>query len=88
MQTAWSGCDAARQDTEDAMSEIERKQRGGLRTLDTVLVTAGVVGGVLVVLWLVHAVIGLALFVFKVAILVVVVAVVIRLVHLFTRGRG
>ena len=67
------------------MSTIERKRSGGLRTLDTVLVTAGVVGGVLVVLWLVHAVVGLLLFAFKVAVLVVVVAVVVRLVHLFTR---
>lgn len=56
-----------------------------MRTLDTILVTAGVVGGVLVVLWAVHAVVGLALFVFKVAILVVVVALVVRLVHLFSR---
>jgi hypothetical protein len=70
------------------MSEIGRKQRGGLSTLDTVLVTAGVVGGVLVVLWLVLALSHLVIFVFKVAILVVVVAIVVRLVHLFTRGRG
>jgi len=56
-----------------------------MRTLDTLLVTAGVVGGVLVVLWLVHAVVGLALFVFKVAIIVVVVALVVRLVHLMSR---
>lgn len=67
------------------MSTIERRRSGGMRTLDTILVTAGVVGGVLVVLWAVHAVVGLALFVFKVAILVVVVALVVRLVHLFSR---
>jgi hypothetical protein len=70
------------------MSTIERKQKGGLSMLDTVLVTAGVVGGVFIVLWIVRAVAGLVLFAFKVAILVVVVAVVVRLVHLFTRGRG
>jgi hypothetical protein len=46
------------------------------------------VGGVLVVLWIVRAVAGLLLLAFKVAILVVVVAVVVRLVHLVTRGRG
>lgn len=67
------------------MSTIERKRSGGMRTLDTLLVTAGVVGGVLVVLWLVHAVVGLLLFAFKVAILVVVVAVIVRLVHVMTR---
>jgi len=59
-----------------------------MRTLDTVLVTAGVVGGVLVVLWLLHAVVGLILFAFKVAILVVVVAVIVRMVHLFTRHKS
>jgi hypothetical protein len=69
------------------MSTIERKRSGGLRTLDTVLVTAGIVGGILVVLWVVRAVAGLFLFAFKVAILVVVVAVVVRLIHLFTRQR-
>lgn len=70
------------------MSTIEHRRLGGLRMLDTVLVTAGVVGGVLVVLWIVRAVAGLLLLAFKVAILVVVVAVVVRLVHLVTRGRG
>jgi hypothetical protein len=70
------------------MSTVERRRSGGLRTLDRLLVGAGVVGGVLVILWLVHAVLGLALFVFKVAVLVVVVAVVVRLVHLFGRGRS
>jgi hypothetical protein len=69
------------------MSTIEHRRSGGLRMLDTVLVTAGVVGGVLVVLWLVHAVVGLLLFAFKVAILVVVVAVLVRLVHVLSRGR-
>lgn len=67
------------------MSTIERRRSGGLRTVDRLLVGAGVVGGVLVVLWAVHAVIGIALWVFKVAIIVVVVAAVVRLVHLLSR---
>lgn len=67
------------------MSTIEHRRSGGMKSLDALLVTAGVVGGILVVLWLVHAVVGLALFVFKVAILVVVVALVVRLVHVLSR---
>ncbi|MGA2521868.1 MAG: hypothetical protein ABSG81_13760 [Acidimicrobiales bacterium] len=65
----------------------DRSTKGsGLSLLDTGLVVAAVVGGILVVLWLVHAVLGLALFVFKVAILVIVVAVIVRLVHRVTRS--
>jgi hypothetical protein len=60
----------------------------GLSLLDTGLVVAAVIGGVLVVLWLAHAVLGLALFAFKVVILVVVVVVIVRLVHLFSRSRS
>jgi Flp pilus assembly protein TadB len=66
---------------------IEQRKSGALSVLDKGLVAAGVIGGVLVVLWVVHAVLGLALFAFKVAVLVVVVALVVRLVHLFTRPR-
>jgi hypothetical protein len=51
--------------------------------LDTLLVAAGVVCAILVVVWLVHAL----FFVFKVVIFVVVVAILVRLVHLLTRGR-
>jgi hypothetical protein len=58
-----------------------------LSLLDGALVVAGIVGGILVVLWVVHAIAGLVLFAFKVAILVVVVAVAIRLVHVLTRSR-
>ncbi|HUY23434.1 MAG TPA: hypothetical protein VMV22_13940 [Acidimicrobiales bacterium] len=66
----------------------DRSTKGsGLSLLDTALVVAGVVGGVLVVLWLVHAVVGMLLFGFKVAVLVVVVAVIVRLVHAVTRNR-
>jgi hypothetical protein len=59
----------------------------GLSVLDTALVAAAVIGGILVVLWLAHAVVGLILFAFKVAILAVVVFAVVRLLHLFTRTR-
>lgn len=66
---------------------IEHKGKGHLSTVDKALVAAGVIGGVLVVLWVVHAVLGILLWVFKIAVLVVVVALVVRLIHLFTRGR-
>jgi hypothetical protein len=67
---------------------IESTKGSGLSLLDKGLALAAIVGGVLVVLWVVHAVVGLFLLAFKVAILVVVVAVVIRLAHLVTRGRS
>jgi len=70
------------------MSELERKRGSGMGVLDTVLVTAAVLGGIFVVLWAVRAVAGLILFAFKLVILVVVVAVIVRLVHLFTRSGG
>lgn len=66
---------------------IEKRRSGGISTLDTALVVAGIVGGIFVILWAVRAVVGLALFAFKLAILVVVVALVVRLFHVFTRGR-
>jgi hypothetical protein len=68
------------------MSNSDTK-RSGLSLLDTALVVAAVVGGIFVVLWLAHAVLGLALFAFKIAILVVVVAVIVRIVHIFS-SRG
>ncbi|MGD0380323.1 MAG: hypothetical protein ABSC30_10105 [Acidimicrobiales bacterium] len=67
------------------MSDSDTKgSRFGL--FDTALLVAAVVGGIFVVLWLAHAVFGLVLFVFKLAILVVVIAVIVRLVHAFTRS--
>ena len=66
------------------MSKSDTKG-SGLSLLDTALVVAAVVGGIFVVLWLVHAVIGLALFAFKIAILVVVVAVIVRVFHSLSR---
>ena len=54
-------------------------------TLDTVLTVGAVVAGIFLVLWLVSAVVGVALFVFKVVVLVIVVAILVRVVHFFTR---
>jgi hypothetical protein len=67
---------------------IEKRKSGGLSLVDSALAVAAVVGGILVVLWLVHAVIGVALFAFKLIVLVVLVALGLRLWHLVTRGRS
>jgi hypothetical protein len=67
------------------MNELEKKRGSGVGVLDAVLVTAAVVGGVLVLLWALRVVAGLILFAFKLAIIVVVVAVIIRIVHIFSR---
>jgi hypothetical protein len=66
------------------MSDVEKKG-SRLSVLDTALIAGGVVVGILVVLWIVRAVAGLFLFAFKLAILVVVVAIIVRIVHLFSR---
>jgi len=58
-----------------------------LSILDTVLISGAVIAAVFVVLWLLSAVVGVALFVFKLVVLVVVVAIVVRIVHFFTRRR-
>ena len=66
----------------------DRRTKGsGLSVLDTALVVAAVVGGIFVFLWLAHAVVGLVLFGFKVAILAVVVFAVLRLLHIVGRRR-
>jgi hypothetical protein len=66
----------------------DRQAKGsGLSVLDTALVVAALVGAVLVVLWLAHAVVGLVLFGFKVAILAVVVFAVLRLLRIVGRQR-
>jgi hypothetical protein len=67
------------------MGAIEKKRDSGIGVLDTVLVAAAVIGGVLVLLWALRVVAGLILFAFKLAILVVVVLVIIRIVHVFSR---
>ena len=66
---------------------MEPRRAGRLSTVDKLLVTAGVVGGVFVVLWVARAVVGLVLLALKVVILVVVIMAVLRLVHLFSRRR-
>ena len=70
------------------MNELEKRKGSRVSVLDTVLVTAAVVGGVLVLLWALKAVAGLILFAFKLAIIVVVVAVIIRIIHAFSRNRS
>ncbi len=67
------------------MSDVEKKKGSGIGVLDTVLIVAAVIGGVLVLLWVLKAVAGLILFAFKLAVLVVVIFVIVRIVHLFTR---
>ena len=69
------------------MSDSETKG-SRLSVLDTALVVAAVIGGIFVVLWIAHAVLGVVLFAFKLVILVVVVAVIVRIVHVFSRHRG
>jgi hypothetical protein len=56
-----------------------------MRAFDTVLVVAGVIAAVMVGLWAFHAIVGLVLWVFKIAILAVIVIVVVRLL---TRSRS
>jgi fatty acid desaturase len=65
-------------------NQPETRKSSGMRGLDTVLVVAGVIGAVLVGLWVFHAIVGLVLWAFKIAILVVIVLVLVRLV---TRNR-
>lgn len=71
--------------TEELMNDLEKKKGSGVGVLDAVLITAAVVGGVLVLLWVLKAVAGLILFAFKLVVIVVVVAVIIRLFHLVSR---
>ena len=67
---------------------MEPKESRKLGVVDTVLISGAVVGGILVALWIFRAVVGIALFAFKIVVLVIVVAVVIRVVHLFSRNKG
>jgi fatty acid desaturase len=52
----------------------------GMRTVDTVLVVAGVIAAVMVGLWAFHAIVGIILWFFKIAILAVIVIAIVRLV--------
>lgn len=65
----------------------EQKKKGGLSVLDTALIAGAIVAGIFIVLWAARAVLGVALFFFKIAIVVVVVAVIVRLVHMFSRHK-
>ncbi|MFZ0667121.1 MAG: hypothetical protein WAM97_15325 [Acidimicrobiales bacterium] len=55
-----------------------------MRTVDTVLVVAAVIGAVLIGMWAFGAIVGLVLWVFKIAILAIVV---FALVRFLTRRR-
>jgi len=82
---AWWAASRAPGPMEDQMSDSDTKG-SGLSLLDTALVVGAVIVGIFVVLWLVHAVVGLVLFFFKLAILVVIVAVIVRVVHRLSRS--
>jgi hypothetical protein len=70
---------------EGGMANQPETRSGAMRTLDTVLVVGGVIAAVMIGLWAVHAIVGLVLWGFKIAIIVVVVAVLVRLL---TRSRS
>ena len=67
------------------MSE-ELSKRSKFGVIDTVLVGAGVVGAILVILWVVGAVAHAVLFAFKVAIVVILVMGLVRLFHHLSRS--
>ena len=71
----------------DKQMDKQHTKGSRLSVLDTALVAAAVVGGIFVVLWIAHAVLGLVLFAFKIAVLVVIVAVIARIVHAVRRSR-
>jgi fatty acid desaturase len=62
----------------------ETRKSSTMRTVDTVLVIAGVIAAIMIGLWIFSAIVGAVLWVFKIAILAIVVIVLIRL---FTRNR-
>ena len=62
----------------------ETRKSSTMRTIDTVLVIAGVIAAIMIGLWIFSAIVGAVLWVFKIAILAIVVIVLIRL---FTRNR-
>lgn len=65
-------------------NQPETRKSSAMRTLDTVLVVAGVIGAIMIGLWVFHAIFGLVLWFFKIAILAIVVVVLVRL---FSRSR-
>lgn len=58
----------------------ETRKSGAMRVFDTALIVAGVVVAAMIALWALHAIVGLVLGVFKIAILVVIVVALVRLV--------
>lgn len=56
----------------------DTKKSSAMRTVDTVLVVAGVIAAVMVGLWAFGAIVGLILWVFKIAILAVIVFFIVR----------
>jgi fatty acid desaturase len=62
----------------------DTNKSSAMRAFDTVLVVAGILAAVMVGLWAFHAIVGIVLWVFKIAILAVIV---IFLVRLLTRSR-
>ena len=61
-------------------NQPDTTKSSAMRTVDTVLVVAGVIAAVMVGLWALHAIVGLVLWFFKIAILAVVVIILVRLV--------
>jgi type IV secretory pathway TrbD component len=69
------------------MADLPEEKKSGLSILDTALIAGAIVAGIFIFLWIARAVLGVALWFFKVAILVVIVAVIVRLVHHFSRSK-
>jgi fatty acid desaturase len=65
-------------------NQPEARKGSAMRTVDTVLVVAAVIGAVLIGMWAFGAIVGLVLWVFKIAILAIVV---FALVRFLTRRR-
>jgi fatty acid desaturase len=61
-------------------NQPDATKSSAMRTVDTVLVVAGVIAAVMVGLWVFHAIVGLVLWFFKIAILAIIVIVLVRLV--------
>jgi fatty acid desaturase len=61
-------------------NQPDTTKSSAMRTVDTVLVVAGVIAAVMVGLWVFHAIVGLVLWFFKIAVLAIIVIVLVRLV--------
>ncbi len=67
------------------MSNVpETSKSSTMKTVDAVLVIAGVIAAVMIGLWVFDAIVGAVLWVFRIAILAIVVIVLVRL---FTRNK-